>query len=589
MLLEARYPKGAIAGLLYLIIIYVIAVPQQLFAQLYITHAQLVDVEKQKVYKDYTVEIKDGKIGRISPSSSFALPEAAKEINANGKWLIPGLVDAHIHLFQSGGVYTRPDAIDLRKYVPLDQEVQWAWENMQDQLRRYLARGITTVIDDGATFHLLQQKQQLQDDPGFPRVLMAGPLLSTGYMPLAFGSLDSMDAPFIEVNSKEEITAALQKQYAYQPDFIKIWYIIRSQDPAEDARKYYPLLEAAITEAHRNQLKVAVHVPELAAARMAVQAGADHLVHSIDDAIIDPEFLQLLKKNKVVVCPTLSVRGGYIQTQLQQYKAQKDDLVYGNPYQLGTLLDYNYFEDTLLTRMYSNRARSRVSFFSERDSISRINLKALLAAGIPIAAGTDAGNIGTLHAASYSKELNCMQEAGMNNWQILTAATLNGAQVLGKANEFGSIQTGKSADMLLLDADPVSDINNLKSIHLIINKGKPCLPDTLIPASPEQLVQQQLNAYNAYDLEQFLARYAEDVKVFNFPNELILEGKEAMRKQYDFLNNSPGLHAKVVQRTVLNNTVIDHERATFPGRPAIEVIAMYIIKEGKIAEVYFKR
>ncbi len=114
-------------------------------------------------------------------------------------------------------------------------------------------------------------------------------------------------------------------------------------------------------------------------------------------------------------------------------------------------------------------------------------------------------------------------------------------------------------------------------------------PDTIMEQTPEMLAQQQLNAYNAHDLEAFLEPYADDVKVYNFPDELQLSGKEAMRERYSFLNNASGLHAEILNRTVFGNMVIDHERATRTGRPTIEVIAIYIIENNKISKVYFKR
>lgn len=105
---------------------------------------------------------------------------------------------------------------------------------------------------------------------------------------------------------------------------------------------------------------------------------------------------------------------------------------------------------------------------------------------------------------------------------------------------------------------------------------------------PEKLAQAQLNAYNGHDLEAFLEPYAEDVKVYEFPNTLRFQGKETMRKQYQFIENNPDLHCKLVNRIVEGNTVIDHENVTVSkNRPFIKAIAIYKIKDGKIAEVYF--
>lgn len=105
---------------------------------------------------------------------------------------------------------------------------------------------------------------------------------------------------------------------------------------------------------------------------------------------------------------------------------------------------------------------------------------------------------------------------------------------------------------------------------------------------PEQLAQAQLDAYNGHDLEAFLKPYAEDVKVYQFPNTLQFEGKETMRKNYQFIEETPDLHCKLMNRIVEGNTVIDHEDVTVDkDRPPFKAIAIYKIKDGKIAEVYF--
>ena len=104
----------------------------------------------------------------------------------------------------------------------------------------------------------------------------------------------------------------------------------------------------------------------------------------------------------------------------------------------------------------------------------------------------------------------------------------------------------------------------------------------------EQLAQAQLDAYNGHDLTAFLEPYAEDVKVYQFPNTLQYEGKETMRQVYQFLKNTPDLHCKLVNRIVEGNTVIDHEDVTIDkDKPPFKAIAIYKIKDGKIAEVYF--
>lgn len=106
--------------------------------------------------------------------------------------------------------------------------------------------------------------------------------------------------------------------------------------------------------------------------------------------------------------------------------------------------------------------------------------------------------------------------------------------------------------------------------------------------SPAELAQQQLDAYNGHNLEDFLKPYSEDVKVYTFPDKLNFEGKATMRANYQFIEQTPDLHCKLLNRIVQGNTVIDHEEVVVSkDRPPFNAIAIYKIKDGKIAEVYF--
>ncbi|MEM8897020.1 MAG: nuclear transport factor 2 family protein [Bacteroidota bacterium] len=109
--------------------------------------------------------------------------------------------------------------------------------------------------------------------------------------------------------------------------------------------------------------------------------------------------------------------------------------------------------------------------------------------------------------------------------------------------------------------------------------------------TPEQLAQEQLDAYNARDIDAFLAPYADSVEIYNFPDQFVYAGKENMRSRYgNMFEKTPDLHCELVNRIVMGNTVIDQEKVTgIPGRELLEAIAIYKIKDGKIAQVYFVR
>jgi hypothetical protein len=261
----------------------------------------------------------------------------------------------------------------------------------------------------------------------------------------------------------------------------------------------------------------------------------------------------------------------------------------GDPFQIGSLLDLKHLQDTALTNRYKSRLNT-----AERKEDARThnqnmltNLKKLSDGGVVIATGTDAGNIGTLHASSYLAELKAMQQSGMTNWQILQASTINGARVLGREREFGTVTKGKKANLVLLDADPVSDIENITRIYRVINKGVVIDPDTLLAETPEVVVQRQLNAYNFQNLEAFLEPYAEDVSLYMSPDKLVAKGKEEMRKAYaPLFANNPDLHCELLERTIKGNVIIDDERVTYGTNVAVATV-MYQVENERIQKVVF--
>lgn len=106
--------------------------------------------------------------------------------------------------------------------------------------------------------------------------------------------------------------------------------------------------------------------------------------------------------------------------------------------------------------------------------------------------------------------------------------------------------------------------------------------------TPEKLVQQQLIAYNSRNIDAFLEPYSDDVELYMFPNQLLGKGKDFMRKDYaEMFKNTPNLHCDIKNRTILGNTVIDHEIVSGFGPNNLEAIAIYEIKNDKIAKVYF--
>lgn len=441
-------------------------------AQVFIKNVNLIDVTSRQIVEGIDVAAAGGKIIYIGKGRAYKMSPGTKVIDGSGKYLMPGLIDAHVHFFQSGGLFTRPDAIDFRKYRPYQEEIKWVHNHMNDFLQRYLKAGVTSVIDVGASYNFLKQRDTFSGKKNIPLIYMTGPLLTT-YIPQVFEGLAD-ESPFIKMVSEENTRQAVRDQLKRKADFIKIWYIVTDTNIMRGAQANLPLVKAAIDEAHKNKLRVAVHATERITAQLAVDAGADFLVHNVDDEIVSSSFIQLLRNKKVVLCPTLVVAGNYGKVFAKRYQFTDYELKLSNPEQVKTITGYP-LPDTVMGNTIINNIRSGGYFARQKttDSISYINLKKLADAGVTIATGTDAGNIGTQHAGSYFNELKAMQNAGLNNWQLLEASTINGAKAVGAEKTCGTISEGKIANMLLLDANPVNDIENWKKINTIILNGVP--------------------------------------------------------------------------------------------------------------------
>jgi imidazolonepropionase-like amidohydrolase len=545
-----------------------------------ISNTNVIDVRTGAVLKDASILIKDNIIQEVSPTKKIKLPAGATVVDGTGKFVIPGMTDAHIHFFQSGGLYTRPDAFNFTNVVPYEKEREFTFNNTEDYLRRYLRMGITTVADVGGPMSNFTIRDSVIKKFVSPTVLVTGPLFSM----VDNKPLDNGDAPIIKTTTIADADALFDKLLPMKPDYIKIWYIATPQLPADQT---FPVVQHIAKRTHEAKLKLAVHATELKTAELAVDAGADILVHSIDDEVVTDRFIQKLVAKKVSYIPTLIVGSGYLNTAIGKHPDHPNDLAFANPFAYSSLRDMEHIpESQLPPRVKRVRAMKTPPSTRRADSVMRINLKKIYAAGVNVVAGTDAGNVGTMHASSFIAELEAMKQAGLTNAQLLKTATVNSALCFNQSN--GEVIRGKGADLVVLNQNPLEDISYLNSAAYVIKSGQVIKADTLIIESPEMLVQRQVNAYNARNLDAFLATYVDDVQLYNFPDSLVGKGKEQMIKVYgEMFKKLAYLHCEIVNRIKLNNTIIDHERVKF-NEKVVDAVAIYEVKDGKIVKVTFK-
>ena len=373
----------------------------------------------------------------------------------------------------------------------------------------------------------------------------------------------------------------VRKQLEHDPDLIKIWFIVPRNG---NFSPNLPIIEATIDEAHLAGVRVAVHATQLEAARASVEAGADILVHSVDDALVDEAFVKLAKENWTILTPTLIVMEGYGEVLGGGVHLMPFERKLGDPAVVMTWGEVPLGPDAEAVR---KRRRDRLA---KTMPVMQQNLKTLFDAGVIIAAGTDAGNIGTLHGPAIHREFQLMAEAGLTPKDILITATRNAALVFSDDPQIGTLEPGNFADLLILEADPLADVAHLQRIHRVVKGGVSMAPEEILRPSPETVVQRQVEAYNARDIDAFLSFYAEDVTIYRLPEgEISWASREAMRARYaKRFEENPELNCVITNRTVHGNWVVDHELVTgVKDRPRIRAVATYEVRNGLIQNVWF--
>jgi imidazolonepropionase-like amidohydrolase len=384
-------------------------------------------------------------VGQFPPKAGASAggPAGAEVLDARGKFVIPGLADMHNHL-GVGGMSFGPQR-----------------ENYLGNLGRVLAVGITTVFAPGVSeteFTSLKAAAAADESP-YSRFFGTGPAIT-----VPGGSLGEQGpAP----RTVDEARAVVQKLKAANVDAIKIhrddlaWASKRTIQPMA-----LDVMQAVIDEAHRLGLRAYVHAPQLARAKEALRAGIDGLMHGIIDEPIDQDFLSLMKKNGAVYVPTLGVFEdvadvGPFARRLAPYW---DQIGFQPPgaYQVFTSPQGAQLFQSLL---------SNTAFTKEHLPMLRANMVQAFNAGIPIVMGSDTGFFGVLLGAATQLEMELMVEGGLKPADVIRAATVNAARMIGREQDLGSVEAGKLADLLILDANPLDNIGAVRRIHRVVKGG----------------------------------------------------------------------------------------------------------------------
>ncbi|HET7827170.1 MAG TPA: amidohydrolase family protein [Anaeromyxobacter sp.] len=419
------------------------------------------------VLRDAAVLVEGNRIARVGPASEIRVPSGARAVGGPDAWIVPGLFDAHVHFHQSGDIYTRPDFVDLTSRVPYAQERAAIAAHLDRTLARYLRSGVTSVVDMGGPMTNFAVRERANRAALAPRTMVAGQLLASVSRPQL--EVDG-DGPIVEVKDPESARAIVRDQAARHVDLVKLWWVLLPDGKATD---WLPVGRAAIEEAHAHGLRVAVHATQLETARTAVEAGADVLVHSVDDAPLDDSLLALLRERRIPYITTLVVLEGYARAFGRRVQLSPAERAIADPAFVATVVDP--------PPLPAERAALIAQRMEARLPVALANAKKAEDAGVLVVAGTDAGNIGTFHGPAIFRELELYVQAGLTPAQALRAATLDAARAFGRERDLGSVEAGKLADLVVLDADPLADVRNLSRIASVVKDGVAYSPEQILP------------------------------------------------------------------------------------------------------------
>ena len=434
-----------------------------------ISGATLFDGNGSPAIENSMIVVENGRIGCVGAAGECSVPLGSEVIDATGKFITPGLIDAHVHFFQTGFFDSRPDAMDLNETYPFPKVAAYQREHPERYYNSYLCSGITGVYDVGGMTWSIDLQKSAEENPAAPHVAAAGPLITP--VPGAPFDLPS-DKVLVPLNTAEEGIKTVQYLSELGSTGIKFW-MLRSGD-----EEYMARVEATAEEIRKYDNQMIVHATSLGQAKAALKQGARLLVHSVSNTEVDDEFIELALENGTFYNPTLIVSTGYLlagraAAGIEEFKiTDPNGCVDAKTRKLmetaSQFSDHPRFTSGrgMLERLQTfDPATQRVS---ETDAI---NLKKVYDAGIPIVVGTDAGNPGTLHGISIYEEMEAMQAAGIPAEDLIVMATKNGADAMRRLNDFGTLENGKFANLIILSEDPSQDISAMRSISQVMIKG----------------------------------------------------------------------------------------------------------------------
>jgi imidazolonepropionase-like amidohydrolase len=393
-----------------------------------------------------------GLIESIAPTSSTT-PQGVTIIDCSGKTLIPGLISAHSHLGVLEANAT-PSATAFN--LP----------NVTAALNQFERYGVTTIVSLGLNRDLVYElrAQQRSGALGGATILTAGRGIGVpGGAPPLMVAKDQVDLP----TTADQARADVDTFAARHADIVKIWV-----DPLHNkAPEMQPsIYEAVIDQAHKDHLRVAAHEYALKDAQTLVEDGIDVLAHSVRDQAVDAAFINSMLRHHTWYIPTLELDEAFYLYAREPSIMQSEFFKQAAGTQLlAKLTASDYAAKTL--------ADKDTKQHQQDHALALQNFKALYDAGVHVAFGTDSGAVpGRIPGFSEHRELEDLVLSGLTPLEAITVATGSTGELLHTLDPtitVGLISPGYSADLILLTADPLTDIHNTRHIAAIYHHGRP--------------------------------------------------------------------------------------------------------------------
>lgn len=404
----------------------------------------LIDGTDRPPVRDAAMIVEAGRIAWVGSAADLEAPSGAPAQDLGGGYVIPGLINLHGHV---------GNTVDMQQ----DRRFHTR-ESVENDLRTYASYGVTTVLSMGTDQDTIFEVRESQQDgrPSMARVYTAGQglMLDGGYGGLA-GVNNGVATP-------EEAAAEVNAQADKGADIIKIWL---DSELGTMPKMPPEITQAIIDTAHARNLRAVAHVFYLEDAKRLVDQGIDALVHSVRDQPVDQALIDGMKSRGVWQAAATLSR----EASMFAYGSTPDFA--SDPFFTRSVSAASLELIRSPERQKTIASGAHFSEYPQFFETAKANLKRLFDAGVPIGFGTDAGPPGRFPGYSEHWELALMVEAGFTPQQALVAATSRAAEFL-EADDLGTVESGNWADLVVLDADPLADIRNSRTIRTVYVAGE---------------------------------------------------------------------------------------------------------------------